>query len=209
MSRLLLSIALTKASTNVEYLICDSVELSDLDSNMASQYRALRSHDDSILQNQRNWLRHERNKCETHNCLVNAYDERLRYFDSLNPKFTQEEYIPEVAAAKQNTGSNDLLNTDEKIELMSLASDFKSNWPLLSMEEKVDNCYELPIKEAAQSMMVENLYRIQKDYLFLDDAEKEIAKVLGMLDSIEVGEMLANQNGKIVFFLQQKCAQIF
>lgn len=102
----------SKAATEVEYLICGSHRLSALDSEMAKLYRALRSRNDSIRQGQRDWLRRERNTCESHDCLLGKYNERIAFFQAL--QYSQEgDVAPEVAAAIDHPVVREQPRTDD------------------------------------------------------------------------------------------------
>ncbi|MGI9571434.1 MAG: lysozyme inhibitor LprI family protein [Desulfobulbia bacterium] len=71
-----------KASTKVEKIICDSADLSELDSELAEAYKiALRdspwsSANKRIRQDQKDWLA-SRNLCETGACLGDLYQQRI------------------------------------------------------------------------------------------------------------------------------------
>lgn len=70
----------TKATTEIEKMICSNTELSKLDQVMAETYNAalLKSTEANALKNrQRQWLKDLR-YCKTSNCLQGAYDARIR-----------------------------------------------------------------------------------------------------------------------------------
>ena len=71
-----------KASTKVEHLICDNPEISKLDDELATSYKAA-LHDQSkagqVRHAQRQWL-NERNICADVACLREKYKERLTFF---------------------------------------------------------------------------------------------------------------------------------
>jgi uncharacterized protein YecT (DUF1311 family) len=74
-----------RARTVVENLICANPRLARLDVRMAIAFFALREKSDvgrQLVDDQRAWLREERNKCESLDCLVRAYTERIRSLES-------------------------------------------------------------------------------------------------------------------------------
>lgn len=74
-----------RAQGCVENVICDSPQLSDMDSEMASLYYTLQSQSSrrgarALLSSQRQWLR-SRNTCHCDaNCLVGHYSDRIGQF---------------------------------------------------------------------------------------------------------------------------------
>lgn len=76
-----------KASTWTEKTICSNTELSKLDEVMAHQYKAKLvsafDYEDSsvykisIRNEQRNWLKFQRNSCKSTECLIREYKERI------------------------------------------------------------------------------------------------------------------------------------
>lgn len=69
----------SKASNNVERMICGNERLSDLDRNLGSQFRELRgrsSNPDGLRREQNQWIR-ERNRCGDEECIEQAYDRRI------------------------------------------------------------------------------------------------------------------------------------
>ncbi len=70
----------SKASTQVERLICADPTLSDLDDRLAQAYRAAagRPGADAVRAGQRRWLKEVRNRCQDISCLMEAYNARIR-----------------------------------------------------------------------------------------------------------------------------------
>ncbi|MDD7803744.1 lysozyme inhibitor LprI family protein [Ralstonia solanacearum] len=67
----------TKASSNVEKMICADQTLSDADSVVADLYKEVlstASNPTQVKQEQRQWLTKVRNACKTPDCLAKAYD---------------------------------------------------------------------------------------------------------------------------------------
>ncbi len=70
-----------KASTKIEKLICDNVELSKLDEDLSKAYLLSLQRSDvkqKAVQSQREWLRDRRNTCESSECLKKAYETRIK-----------------------------------------------------------------------------------------------------------------------------------
>lgn len=71
----------TKARTSVEQAICLDAGVSKQDETMATLFsKALKdsSNPSLVRQSQRDWLRLVRNRCDSRECLVSAYEERIR-----------------------------------------------------------------------------------------------------------------------------------
>lgn len=76
----------SQASYPVEKLICSTPQISKADSDLSRYYRqALIAIGPSIQENQRAWLK-ERDKITSPQELLSFYNERIRYFESLNVK---------------------------------------------------------------------------------------------------------------------------
>jgi uncharacterized protein len=70
----------SKATTNIERMVCSDIELSELDSRLADAYQRNLTGSDSAEQlrmEQRLWLRDVRNRCPSIDCLRRAYQHRL------------------------------------------------------------------------------------------------------------------------------------
>jgi len=73
-----------KASTKVEHIICDNPDISKLDEELATSYKAAlqnQANAESIKQGQRKWLK-GRNDCADAICVKRAYETRLLSFAS-------------------------------------------------------------------------------------------------------------------------------
>ncbi len=69
-----------KASTKVEHLICDNLEISRLDDELSASYKTALQDEkraESIRQAQKEWLK-ERNSCADADCVKKAYGTRLQ-----------------------------------------------------------------------------------------------------------------------------------
>ena len=70
-----------KASSSIEKLICSTPESAEADKNMALAYAkasVLESDKDQLKTKQREWLKGVRNICGDTNCLITAYNDRIR-----------------------------------------------------------------------------------------------------------------------------------
>jgi uncharacterized protein len=79
----------TKASTNVEKMICNDANLSTLDENMAAAYsRVLMKYSNfvGIKQQQRDWIS-QRNQCKEITCLTNEYNKRIAELQKVHPVY--------------------------------------------------------------------------------------------------------------------------
>lgn len=71
----------SKASSEVERLICSERSLKELDSQLNNAYRIAIHNTEArepLLSSQRLWLSGERNKCKTKECLLSAYESRIK-----------------------------------------------------------------------------------------------------------------------------------
>ncbi|MDR5738016.1 lysozyme inhibitor LprI family protein [Caballeronia sp. LZ016] len=76
----------TKASSDIEKLICSTPETADADRRLAAAYSAARakSKDPNALKvDQRNWLTNERNACSDAACLLHAMNDRIERLSSM------------------------------------------------------------------------------------------------------------------------------
>lgn len=72
----------TKEVTFVENMICNDSKLSKLDEDLASLYKsALKSTDDKekLKNEQKDWLKYDRNNCEGVECLEEAYNNQIEF----------------------------------------------------------------------------------------------------------------------------------
>lgn len=75
----------TKASTNIEKMICSNETLSKLDdqnTQLFKQYKSVSNDLNLIVQDQRDWLKHTRNSCQDASCLEAEYEKRNTYLSS-------------------------------------------------------------------------------------------------------------------------------
>ncbi|WP_080409227.1 lysozyme inhibitor LprI family protein [Burkholderia ubonensis] len=92
----------SKASTNVEHLICKNPELIRLDATVNRGYVAMLitnskeiSYQDPVRLDQINWIRTVRNSCSDNACLLKAYRSRIAYIKgriaSTYPSYPEED----------------------------------------------------------------------------------------------------------------------
>lgn len=74
----------TKAQTQVEKMICQDTALGTLDEAMVNAYRDAKrrvADPNALVRNQREWLQTTRNKCITTSCLLEVYQQRIRFLE--------------------------------------------------------------------------------------------------------------------------------
>lgn len=67
----------SKASTTIEHMICSNHDLSEVDDKLAKAFASANIKDPILVSEQRNWLREDRNKCQTIECLKSSYNKRV------------------------------------------------------------------------------------------------------------------------------------
>jgi uncharacterized protein len=106
-----------KASTTIEKAICSDKQLSVLDSDLMTAYKAAQSNSEDpekIKGEQKTWLQSSRNKCGDVECIRKAYIDRITALRPTAIKATEPE-PKEVQATTQNekpTESNPVENTE-------------------------------------------------------------------------------------------------
>ncbi len=94
-----------KASTSVEKMICGDIELSGLDSAMATSYKKVRAsspHPGTIVEQQKIWLQ-QRNQCASLDCLRSSYTQRLSELGLATSNAPAKAPAPENSAAGSAT----------------------------------------------------------------------------------------------------------
>lgn len=74
-----------KAVSKIEKIICLDREVSDLDSNLGRLFYLLKGGSKSIVEDQKNWLKNTRDKCEDIDCLKSVYIARISFLKNANP----------------------------------------------------------------------------------------------------------------------------
>lgn len=83
-----------KASSQVEKLICGNEDLSKLDSSLSRLYNSRKKNNPSLINEQKQWLREDRNTCQTSACLKKAYSRRIKALHALdNCQVTEMRYL--------------------------------------------------------------------------------------------------------------------
>jgi len=93
----------SKAYTPIEQAICNNKVLSDLDVEVAAQYSNVRRLRPDIVEDQKLWIK-QRNTCQTINCLVSSYTNRIGilsriYQSSISESKPAQEKTSETATA--------------------------------------------------------------------------------------------------------------
>lgn len=107
----------SKATSNVEKLVCSDREVSLLDDELATTYqqRVASLEDDASLKTaQRRWLREKRNSCTSVQCLKEAYETRL-YELKWDPSYV--DHAPKKALVRSLCEK--LVVTSEREKLLS------------------------------------------------------------------------------------------
>jgi uncharacterized protein len=88
-----------KAQSKVEQLVCDNPKLSELDGKLGQDYQAVLSKANAeqkqrVVAEQKHWLQHTRDVCETETCLKHAYWSRQAalqtWFEPRSPLYKHE-----------------------------------------------------------------------------------------------------------------------
>lgn len=130
----------TKASTNIEEMICSNETLSKLDdqnTQLFKQYKSASNDLNLIVQDQRDWLKHTRNSCQDASCLETEYGKRSAYLSSRiesNIATTSTDLISNTEAIK-NEPLVDLNQTPDGVEVQ--ASDKRTVPEGLEVKEPV------------------------------------------------------------------------
>ncbi len=98
----------SKAATPIEHMICDTAEISDLDSELAEALKgAISSSADAttLRAEQRAWMRGTRNVCSTPACLVDSYSTRIEALKGTPPSQPQVAVASNAAVSAQARGS--------------------------------------------------------------------------------------------------------
>lgn len=82
----------TKATTNVEKMICEETILSSLDSELSTVFQSFYYVTDEIKSDQKAWLK-ERNKCQDNSCVQSMYKNRI---EELNSSLSNEKTYPQT-----------------------------------------------------------------------------------------------------------------
>lgn len=87
-----------KTRTHVEKLVCESQELSRLDTELGSAYNVVINQAQSIrkaglIAEQKDWISNVRDKCADEGCLVNAYATRIHALTSITTNKSTAEYV--------------------------------------------------------------------------------------------------------------------
>jgi uncharacterized protein len=133
----------SKASTPIEKAICSYPELSGLDEQLASAYRAmaLTTADQGQLKHeQRTWIAQVRNKCEDTNCLALAYQNRINELAgdvSIQPLLANEEAVSEQPQVIQPEAESPQITTTSEA-----ATQQKAPIPTKNLQET-----QLPVSE--------------------------------------------------------------
>jgi len=89
-----------KASTSVEKVICSDTRLTNLDDQLGRQYKdvlAASSNGGALKAKQKAWLS-SRNQCKDSDCIMKAYDDRIRVLNAMSAPAKSSGSPPAVVA---------------------------------------------------------------------------------------------------------------
>ncbi|MDH5216150.1 MAG: lysozyme inhibitor LprI family protein [Gammaproteobacteria bacterium] len=98
----------TKASSEVEVIVCEDKEVSNLDERMAALYKLVIENSDDpkqVRQSQRDWLKTIRNNCGNRRCLSSVYNQRINELSGTPASKTSALYLAPINV-------HDLLNPE-------------------------------------------------------------------------------------------------
>ncbi|BBL73695.1 lysozyme inhibitor LprI family protein [Methylomagnum ishizawai] len=114
-----------KAGTQVEKLICNHSQLSALDEQLSEIYRtnlAKSGNSASLTQDQRSWLKTQRNSCANIDCLKQAYTQRIGVLNSVSP-----EPAKSLSGKTPDMGSTGIEETALRIMFRNMQTYVKNN----------------------------------------------------------------------------------
>lgn len=92
----------SKASTNVEKLICMDAIISQQDEQLEQVYKVALGKivdEESLRREQRTWLKRKRNACKDAMCLMQVYHERIAQLNSLNMITPSDARVVQISAS--------------------------------------------------------------------------------------------------------------
>lgn len=165
-----------KASSQVEKLICGNEDLSKLDSSLSRLYNSRKKNNLSLINEQKQWLREDRNTCQTSACLKKAYSRRIKALHALdNCQVTENALLGNWAEYKER-------GTFEEMQF-SIGNEGRqfTSWRHHHLEMigswKLERCVihvEHPTEEALQYSMKIKKLKNNKLYVFDEDSQSEV-----------------------------------
>ena len=154
-----------KASTFIEHTICNDSELSKLDEQLASAYKKVfnsLSDKTDLKKDQLDWLKNNRDKCMSLECLKTSYINRVLYLTNYDSRDSQTNTVA--------ISSNDIAGLYKKGSAsLEVNQDLSFNYSFVN-ERNGNMC----LIEDEKFQYINNNLRI----LFTGDMEKEIENML-------------------------------
>lgn len=108
-----------KASSKIDNTICASPQVSQLDSDLDTAYKAVlstNSEPDAVKTAQRQWLRSTRNQCQDNACLATVYKQRIDALNASLPKATQDAMADAESEDKADAAAVADVDTKKQVE---------------------------------------------------------------------------------------------
>ena len=146
----------TKASSNVEKMICTDVFLSELDTQMGTLYKEASkstTNKKELLDNQRIWIK-ERENCATADCISSTTKNRISQLENLISTKSQD-ISTNIKKVELQVGSTEKIPFD-----ISIKPVYNEVWgftyPLITITALEDLCLELALIEYRNTPMGKN-----------------------------------------------------
>lgn len=117
-----------KAALPVEKLICQNADLGRLDDNLTATFKATQKESgdaDPLVNDQKQWLKNERNRCRDVTCLMAAYQQRIEALRKWNEPSTDTDIAGNYHVVRGNfiynseTQKNEPVKTEDCLSLSS------------------------------------------------------------------------------------------
>lgn len=136
----------TKASSQIEKMICADVELSSIDSKLGKVYKEVLNNSEdkqSIKTEQRNWME-IRNKCDSSDCILQAYENQITNLNGLTngKKSGESNSLEKKSEADKITKVEKVTKIDSEAEQLALikakAEEERRNQPIAVTDFMID-----------------------------------------------------------------------
>ena len=159
-----------KASTKVEKFICSDDDLSQLDNELAKLYASVKRQSSDIVNQQKNWLRQNRDACGTVDCLKLAYKNQIAHLKKCNQCLISEQAM----LGKWQRVKNGFFE-EMSFSINNGEHDFNS-WlhhrPEMTGKWKIENCTLIISDGQGEARSFEfKLKKIRKNILYIFDED--------------------------------------
>jgi len=202
-------VACQSPESPTDTMVCSSKKLLTLNNQLENRYQAILESDHSLKQNQRDWSQQIRNRCPSQDCLLNAYENRIAYLD----RYAALPALPAPSAAIADVsldGGHYRLTAAEKSAAMTIAADFKTEWPYRSLTERVTECDQLASRRSRQAETAKNYTDMNALVTGVDSSEAahRYLDEVGLIDVLALMELVLVENDKVIPFLERECDQL-